>query len=377
VAAFVRAEDYRKNRRDLEGFTVERQVYENQRADLKHSDWNESQPEAIALHSEAELPFDQLVTTPCGYDQQCDPAEQEEETIIFANIGDYGNGDVNMRNVSILVNEWGADWLTTNGDNWYGGILSPANFETAATKWYRDFIYPYLSFEDPKLTTEALVNRFFPAIGNHDRDPAGHLPTVLAMCHFPKVLRGGTLVPSTGYYNVRPLNGFVEHFFFDTGYVGETNMQADGNDVNTIQGLWLEAALRASTARWKIVHMHHPGYTSDVNTSGSPVLAPDGTNSYAAMRRIINKLKLWGADLVLCGHVHSYERLDVMGLPVIVNGAGGVSLDVVGTPVPFSRFIYDGGYGAGRATVTCDSLLWEFISVDGVVLDTLELTKAG
>ena len=34
----------------------------------------------------------------------------------------------------------------------------------------------------------------------------------------------------------------------------------------------------------------------------------------------------WGADAVLAGHVHNYERLDKNGLPYFVNGSGGNSL---------------------------------------------------
>lgn len=299
-----------------------------------------------------------------------------DQTVIIANIADFGDGGTNMQSVATLVNSWEPDWVTTNGDNWYGSLVSPADFEAKSSKWYRDFIYPYLSFEDPKLTSEAVINRFFPAFGDHDYDPSGRLAIELALLHVPKVTRGGLLVPSTGYYSVRPLNGFVEHFMFDQGYnQADVLIQADGNDVGSIQAVWLELALKRSTARWKVVHIGACGYTSKLSAGTAPTYVGDGTQSYAAIRRIINKLKLWGADIVFCGDVHNYERLNVMGLPVINNGSGGSALLGLGTAVPFSVFRNNSVYGAVKCTATCDSFTSEFYSSAGVLIDSLELTK--
>lgn len=376
VAAFVRAEDFRKNRRAMEDAAIEMQVYRDQRADMKHEDWNESEPELIELHSDGGFQFDQLVTTPCGYDTECNPEEEGDETIVFANIADFGDGGSDMQDVAELVNDWEPDWVTTNGDNWYGDSLEPSDFEAKALKWYRNFIYPYLSFEDPKLTTSALVNRFFPCIGDHDRDPVGRLQMVLSLCNVPKVLRGNQLVRSTGYYSVRPLNGFVEHFFYDNGYDSdEVLVQDDGNDLNSIQAVWLQTALARSTARWKIVHCGVTGYTSATTPKTDDCFVGDGTRAYAAIRNITNKLKAWGADLMLCGDIHCYERLNVMGLPLINNGSGGRPIQGLGTAIPFSVVRDTTNFGAGRCTATCETLTWEFISKSGVVLDELVLNK--
>lgn len=379
VAAYVRAEDLRKNRNNYQGYALEKQVFDNLVAEMKQDDHTDNTPKPLLMqHRDGGFEFDQLVAATCGYDAECNPeAEVAGQTIRFANIGDYGDGEADAEEVAEFVNEQEPDYVTTNGDNWYGTSQAPSDFEEKAAQMYRNFIFPYHSFQDPKLVTTALQNRFWALIGNHDRDPDGRLATEMALFNFPKVFRGGQLQASNGYYNVRPLNGFVEHFMYDSGYDNsQINQQADGVDLNTAQAVWLQTALAQSTARWKIVHMHHPGYTSFQTGSTAAALVGDGTLSYAAMRRIINKLKLWGADLVFCGHIHNYERLNVMGLPVINNGAGGRPIEPADTPIPFSVFQDGENHGACFGTATCTTMTVDFYSKGGILIDTLELTKA-
>lgn len=313
---------------------------------------------------------------PTAADLAADNVVEEGETVIVANVADYGDGGAAAAVVAAMVMGWNPNWGTTNGDNWYGDSLDPADFETDAAMMYRDLIYPYHSFQTPKLTSLATASAFFPAFGDHDRDPVGRLAIELALFNIPKVLRNGVFQPSTGYYSVRPFNGFVEHFMFDDGYdQDDVLVQADGNDLNSAQAVWLQTALARSTARWKIVHFGVCGYTSRVDLTANPAFTGDGTKSYAAIRRIINSLKGWGADLALMGDVHAYERFNVMGFPVINNGAGGRPMFSIGAPVPFSVKQFVERQGAGRMTITCNSLLWEFFDSLETVQDTLTLTK--
>jgi hypothetical protein len=60
---------------------------------------------------------------------------------------------------------------------------------------------------------------------------------------------------------------------------------------------------------FNIVFFHHPPFTTAKRDPASPWMA----QPYAA----------WGADLVLMGHEHVYERLSVDGIPYIINGLGG------------------------------------------------------
>jgi 3',5'-cyclic AMP phosphodiesterase CpdA len=65
----------------------------------------------------------------------------------------------------------------------------------------------------------------------------------------------------------------------------------------TAQAVWLDAGLKASTARWKVVTMHHPVFSSG------------GERDSKANREILLPvLTANNVDLVLQGHDHTYAR---------------------------------------------------------------------
>jgi len=78
----------------------------------------------------------------------------------------------------------------------------------------------------------------------------------------------------------------------------------------------------------------------------------------------------WGADAVFAGHDHDYERIVLNGFPYFVNGAGGASLYAFSTPVTGSQSRYNAKHGAMRVTAIPMMLKYEFINVDGVLIDT-------
>jgi hypothetical protein len=84
----------------------------------------------------------------------------------------------------------------------------------------------------------------------------------------------------------------------------------------------------------------------------------------------------WGADAVLSGHEHSYERLAVKGIPYIVNGAGGAALRGFGRPRPESRVRDAVHHGAQRIALGSAGTRIEFWSVDGHKIDDIVLPHA-
>jgi hypothetical protein len=76
--------------------------------------------------------------------------------------------------------------------------------------------------------------------------------------------------------------------------------------------------------------------------------------------------KEWGADVVLAGHAHEYERIDVSGLTYFVNGIGGKSLRNFGTIIPESKLQYNSGYGAMIIDVYFDKAIFELYSNGGI-----------
>jgi hypothetical protein len=71
----------------------------------------------------------------------------------FAVIGDFGNASSSERAVADMVQSWDPDFVATTGDNNYLG-----SYESAICPFYGEYVP----------ACGAPVNRFFPAIGNHD-----------------------------------------------------------------------------------------------------------------------------------------------------------------------------------------------------------------
>ena len=103
-------------------------------------------------------------------------------------------------------------------------------------------------------------------------------------------------------------------------------------------GRGCERALLRRGARWKVVVLHHPPFSSGTVHGSSPQLRwPFGQ---------------WGADLVLSGHEHNYERLIADGTTFVVDGAGGKDLYPFGSPLPGRRCGSAASFGALFLTPT-------------------------
>jgi 3',5'-cyclic AMP phosphodiesterase CpdA len=87
----------------------------------------------------------------------------------------------------------------------------------------------------------------------------------------------------------------------------------DSNDTrNDEQRSWLERTLRDTDARWKIVGLHHPPYSSGYQGS-----------TRAARDAFAPVFERYGVQLVLSGHDHDYQRsVPIGGVTYIVTGAG-------------------------------------------------------
>ena len=93
----------------------------------------------------------------------------------------------------------------------------------------------------------------------------------------------------------------------------------------------------ASSAPWQMVLLHHAPYSSGLHGSMAAMQWP-----YQA----------WGADAVLAGHDHDYERLQVGKIPYFVNGLGGMSRYPFLRQVAGSQARYSADYGAMLVTAS-------------------------
>ena len=283
-------------------------------------------------------------------------APQEHPTT-FAVIGDFGYDDVNERAVQQLVDGWSPRFVVTTGDNFYNPALDPGDtgnkYHEAVGKYYCRYMKDVAGAGDCAAGA-ASINAFFPSMGNHDYGEA--LPAPATYLNY-FTLPGAGVETSNSSGNERYYD-FVQgpaHFFI----LNSNLVEPDGVSSGSAQARWLQARLAASTSTWNIVVFHHPPYSSDAN---------HGPTDFMQW-----PFAQWGADVVLSGHAHTYERIMRDGIVYFVNGLGGAPRYGFAEPVAGSAFRYNARFGAQRATVTSRSLRFEFVSVDGVARDTYML----
>lgn len=261
-----------------------------------------------------------------------------EVPVVFAVIGDYGSGDRRAGDVAELVKSWQPDFIITTGDNNYP-FGSAETIDAAIGQFYHDYIYSY----NGEYGAGADQNRFFPVLGNHDWLTANARPYI---DYF-------TLPGNEYYYDFTwgPL-----HFF---ALDGDPN-NPDGVGSSSIQAEWLREGLAASTAPWKIVYVHQPPYSSGRHGSVGWMRWPFAE---------------WGASVVMAGHDHTYERLSIDGLPYFVNGVGGGAIYDFNEILPESQVRFNADYGAMRVTASSTSIVYEFITRAGEVIDVYEVQR--
>lgn len=131
--------------------------------------------------------------------------------------------------------------------------------------------------------------------------------------------------------------GFCEYFFYDTNVENTDNGGQSSVAVAkaSAMGQWLIAAIAASQAKWKVVVMHHPAYSSSTHHSG-----PSDQGSWPAQ----NKAMQWdwasmGVKLVIQSHDHVVSRMLVNGTTFYTIALGGGSIQgSFGTPIAESKF---------------------------------------
>ena len=133
--------------------------------------------------------------------------------------------------------------------------------------------------------------RFNAVLGNHDIKRGRE-----AQINYEPFNMGGR-----PYYSFSVAGGLIEFFALDS------------NEIDTAQRRWLERALATSEARWKIVALHHPVYSSAKRHGSDPALR-------AALEPLFAR---YGVAVVFAGHDHVYERTTVIkGVQYFVSGAG-------------------------------------------------------
>lgn len=226
------------------------------------------------------------------------------DTVKFAVIGDSGRGWAPQHAVADQMVAFRQRFpfasVLMAGDNIYEG---PATADDYRTK-----------FEEPYAELLESDVEFFAVLGNHD-DPRQR--------DYPHFNMGGER-----YYTFRPpanpLAAVVS---------GVQVFAIDSTSLDRTQRAWLAAQLAESDARWKIVLLHHPLYTS----------GRYGVHARLMRWRLEHLFIAHGVDAVFSGHEHIYERSHPQGGVVyfISGGAGSLRKEDGGRPGLMARSFND------------------------------------
>ena len=261
--------------------------------------------------------------------------------LIFALIGDYGENGNREEKVRDLVYSWDPEFIVTLGDN---------SYPTGEKKYLIANVLNYYGKYIGGVGRPKMDNQFFPCPGNHDYKGGQGLTPYLQI--FESILPKG---PGKGrYYDFK--RGQMHFFSLDSN--PET---PDDISINSRQGKWLKRELLDSKATFKIVYMHHPPYSSRVESNSKEMRWP---------------YKEWGANLVLAGHGHFYERLEKKGLTYMVNGLGGNHERQKFTKIDEESIIrFNDDFGAIKAQANQNQLILHFITQNQKVIDKIILNK--
>ena len=126
---------------------------------------------------------------------------------------------------------------------------------------------------------------------------------------------------------------------------------------------WLRADLAANPARCTLAIWHHPRFSS----------GPHGTSTM--VQPLWQALYDAGADVVVVGHDHLYERFApqaadgqvdlARGIRQFVVGTGGAGLYAVSVPAPNSEVRNTSTRGVIKFTLYSDRYEWKFVPVKG------------
>ena len=192
-----------------------------------------------------------------------------------------------------------------------------------------------------------------PVPGNHDHESAG-------------------LAGYLGYFGEAAAPDGTVWYSYDVGAwhviaLDSSCALAGGCDPDSPQGRWLAADLAASDARCTLAIWHHPRFSSGEH-GNDPSVAPLWDLLHAA-----------GADVVVNGHDHDYERFAPQdpdgvadptgGIRQFVVGTGGAELRAFGDQAANSELRAAGYFGVLRLVLHGASYEWSFLTTAGIVLD--------
>jgi calcineurin-like phosphoesterase family protein len=219
-----------------------------------------------------------------------------------------------------------------------------------------DEAYPAGTAEDFEECYEPTWGRFKgrtkPVPGNHEYDTQG---AAGYFGYFGKVAGD----PDEGYYSYNLGKWHLVALNSNCEEIG-------GCEASSPQGRWLEADLAANDdKRCTLAYMHHPRFSSGEKHGSTYYIKPLWEVLYEA-----------GADVVLSGHEHNYERFAPQNpggredpergiRQFVVGTGGGKGLYPIVEPIANSEVRNDDTYGVLKLTLRPEGYGWRFVPVEG------------
>ena len=197
-------------------------------------------------------------------------------------------------------------------------------------------------------------DRTMPAPGNHEYQSD---PTAAGYYGYFGPAAGD---PAKGYYDYTLGSWHVI-------VLNSNCVPAGGCQAGSPQEQWLRQVLAAGDARCTVAISHHTRFSSALAHGSDVDLQPFWQALYE-----------YGADLVVSGHDHVYERFAALrpdgvadplfGLRQIVVGTGGRDYRSFGIPVAGSEVRIAETFGVLKLTLRADSYDWQFVPEAGKTL---------
>jgi hypothetical protein len=198
----------------------------------------------------------------------------------------------------------------------------------------------------------------WPAPGNHEYQTSG------AAGYFDYfngvgVQTGRAGTRGQGYYSFNLGAWHIVSLNSNCGSIG-------GCGAGSAQEQWLRADLAANPASCTLAYWHHPRFSSG------------GHGNNSSMQAIWQALYDNGADLVLSGHDHDYERFGpqtatgvadaTRGIRSFIVGTGGKEVAGFGSVKANSELRNSNSMGVLRLTLHATSYDWQFVPIPGHTL---------
>jgi len=197
-----------------------------------------------------------------------------------------------------------------------------------------------------------------PTIGNHEGGEGGSNKSYFG--YFGAAAGD----PSTGYYSFDLGAWHLVSLNSNCGEYG-FNGSHGGCARGSPQERWLRADLAAHPTLCTLAYFHVPRFASGSDHHS-------GAATDTALTAIWEDLYAAGVDVVLNGHVHSYERFAPLrpdgtpdrdrGVREFVVGTGGDNHSRIGKPVQGSEVRNNDSFGVLRLTLRASSYDWAFVN---------------